>query len=60
MTILKVKNIEKKFGNQEVLKGVSFEVPENSVLGFIGQNGAGNTTLMRMIVGLLKQDSGEI
>lgn len=60
MTILKVKNIEKKFGNQEVLKGVSFEVPENSVLGFIGQNGAGKTTLMRMIVGLLKQDSGEI
>ena len=60
MTILKVKNIEKKFGNQEILKGVSFEVPENSVLGFIGQNGAGKTTLMRMIVGLLKQDSGEI
>ena len=35
MTVLKVTNIEKRFGQQEVLKGVSFEVPENSVLGFI-------------------------
>lgn len=52
MTVLKVTNIEKRFGQQEVLKGVSFEVPENSVLGFIGQNGAGKTTLMKMIVGL--------
>jgi ABC-2 type transport system ATP-binding protein len=60
MTVLKVSNIEKRFGQQEVLKGVSFEVPENSVLGFIGQNGAGKTTLMKMIVGLLKQDKGTI
>lgn len=60
MSLLKVQNVEKKFGDQQVLKGVSFEVPENSILGFIGQNGAGKTTLMRMIVGLLKQDAGKI
>lgn len=60
MSVLQVNQIKKTFGSQEVLKGVSFEVPENSVLGFIGQNGAGKTTLMKMIVGLLKQDEGQI
>ena len=60
MSVLKVDKIEKQFGEQKVLKKVSFEVAENSVLGFIGQNGAGKTTLMKMIVGLLKQDSGVI
>ncbi|MBO0476211.1 ABC transporter ATP-binding protein [Vagococcus sp. DIV0080] len=60
MSVLQVNQIKKAFGSQEVLKGVSFEVAENSVLGFIGQNGAGKTTLMKMIVGLLKQDEGQI
>lgn len=60
MTILSIKNIQKSFGDQNVLQQVTFEVPENSVLGFIGQNGAGKTTLMKMIVGLLKQDTGNI
>ena len=60
MTVLEVKNIKKSFGQHEVLKEVSFNVPENSVLGFIGQNGAGKTTLMKMIVGLLKQDEGSL
>ena len=60
MTVLELKNIKKSFGQHEVLKEVSFNVPENSVLGFIGQNGAGKTTLMKMIVGLLKQDEGSL
>lgn len=60
MPILRVNKIEKSFGNRKVLNKVSFDVPENSVLGFIGQNGAGKTTLMKMIVGLLQQDEGII
>lgn len=60
MNILEIKNVSKSFSDKEVLKEVSFEVPENGIVGFIGQNGAGKTTLMKMIVGLLKIDTGEI
>ena len=57
---LQVENLRKRFGAKEVLKGVSFVVPENSVFGFIGQNGAGKTTTMKAVLGLLKPDEGEI
>ena len=57
---LQVEGLKKRFGTKEVLKGVSFSVPENSVFGFIGQNGAGKTTTMKTILGLLQQDEGVI
>jgi len=58
--VLKIENLSKKFGTQKVLDEISFSVKEGSIFGFIGQNGAGKTTTMRMILGLLKKDSGEI
>ncbi len=60
MNALEVEGLKKRFGAKEVLKGVSFSVPENSVFGFIGQNGAGKTTTMKAVLGLLQQDEGEI
>lgn len=60
MDILTIENLYKNFGSHEVIKGLSFSVPENSVFGFLGQNGAGKTTTMKMIVGLLKATSGSI
>lgn len=60
MNVLEIKNVSKSFGDKKVLQEISFEVPENAIVGFIGQNGAGKTTLMKMIVGLLKINSGEI
>ena len=60
MTILKIEQLSKKLGNKQVLNKVSFEVPENTILGFIGENGAGKTTTMKLILGLLKVDSGKI
>ena len=60
MEVLKIENLSKKFGTQKVLDEISFSVKEGSIFGFIGQNGAGKTTTMRMILGLLKKDSGEI
>jgi len=60
MPVLELKNVSKKFGSMEVIKDLSFAVPEHSVLGFIGKNGAGKTTTMKMILGFLQQDSGEI
>lgn len=60
MTILKLNQVKKSFGNKKVLANVDLAVPKGSIYGFIGQNGAGKTTTMKLILGLLKLDSGEI
>ena len=60
MDKLRISNLHKRFGDQEVLKGLELVVPEHSVFGFIGQNGAGKTTTMKAVLGLLKADAGEI
>lgn len=60
MDMLTVSHVSKAFKNNQVLHDLSFSVPEHSLYGFIGQNGAGKTTAMKLILGLLKADSGEI
>ncbi len=58
--ILEIKNLKKSFGNKEVLRDVSFSIPEGSIFGFVGVNGAGKTTTMKIILGLLAADEGEV
>lgn len=60
MDILTIRDLHKSFGSHNVLNGVSLQVPEHCVFGFIGQNGAGKTTMMKAVLGLLKIDAGEI
>ncbi len=60
MNILELNRVDKRFGSREVLKGLSFSVPEHTIYGFIGENGAGKTTTMKLILGLLPLDGGEI
>lgn len=60
MNVLEIKQLKKSFGNKEVLSGLDMKVPENSIFGFLGPNGAGKTTTMKIILGLLKADSGNI
>lgn len=60
MKMLTLSHIEKRFGEKQVLQDVSFSVPEHTVFGFVGQNGAGKTTAMKLILGLLTSDGGEI
>ena len=60
MEMLALSHVQKHFGEKEVLKDVSFSVPEHTVFGFVGQNGAGKTTAMKMILGLLPVSGGEI
>lgn len=60
MDILSLEDVRKRFGEHEVLKGLSFSVPEHTLFGFVGQNGAGKTTTMKLILGLMEQDSGRI
>ena len=58
--MLKIYNVKKAFGDNEVLKGVSFEVSSGEIFGLIGKNGAGKTTLMNIVAGLSKADSGSV
>ena len=60
MDMLCISGLCKRFGDKEVLRGVNLSVPEHSVFGFIGKNGAGKTTAMKIVLGLLAADSGEI
>lgn len=58
--ILQTKDLEKKFGKQTAVDKISFELEKGTVTGFIGPNGSGKTTTMKMISGLLEPSSGEI
>lgn len=60
MDMLNVSNVSKRFGSNEIIRDLSFTVPEHTIYGFIGQNGAGKTTTMKMILGLYRIDCGEI
>lgn len=60
MNILELSHVSKHFGDKEVLRDVTFSVPEKCIFGFIGRNGAGKTTTMKSILGLLQIDGGEI
>ncbi len=56
--ILKTNNISKTYGNQKVLDNVSITINKGDIYGFIGENGAGKTTVIRVVTGLIKPDSG--
>jgi len=60
MGILEINRLYKSFGEHEVLKGLDMDVPEHSVFGFVGENGSGKTTTMKIILGLLRADSGTV
>ena len=56
--MLKVENLQKRFGTLEAVKGISFTVSKGEVLGFLGPNGAGKSTTMRMVTGFLPPTAG--
>jgi ABC-2 type transport system ATP-binding protein len=58
--VLEVNNLTKKFKNRVAVDDVSFEIIEGEIFGLIGQNGAGKTTIIRMLTGLAAPTSGEI
>lgn len=60
MSILKLENVTKKFGKQEVLKGINMHIEKPGIYAVIGPNGAGKSTLFNVISNLLKANSGEI
>jgi len=58
--MLKVTDLKVNYGGIEAVKGISFEVPEGSIVTLIGANGAGKSTTLRTISGLVKPRSGKI
>lgn len=56
--IYSVKDLYKKFGNNVLLNSISFSVRQGEVIGLVGHNGVGKTTLMKCILGLSKMDGG--
>jgi len=59
MKVITVENLTKKFGSFTAVDNISFEVGKGEIFGFLGANGAGKTTAMRMLCGLLKPTSGK-
>lgn len=60
MSILSVKNLSKNFDGKPIIENVSFEIERGSLVGLLGKNGSGKTTIIKLINDLLVPDSGEI
>jgi len=58
--MLSVRDLHSGYGNKEVLRGVSLDVPNGAIVALLGANGAGKSTLLKTIVGMLKRSSGTI
>lgn len=58
--MLQIQNLKVNYGGIEAVKGISLEVPEKQIVTLIGANGAGKSTILRSIVGLVKPKEGEI
>lgn len=59
-TAIKIQQLHKSFGTNVVLENVSLEIPCGQTLALLGRNGAGKTTMIRMLLGLLKPDGGSM
>ena len=58
--VLEVKNLSKKIGKREIIKDISFTINKGEIFGFLGPNGSGKTTTIRMLVDLISMDLGSI
>src|SRR5271170_344385 len=59
-TIISVKNLTKKYGDFEAVKGISFDVYQGEIFGLLGPNGAGKSTTLEIIETLRDKTSGEV
>ncbi|WP_165164484.1 ABC transporter ATP-binding protein [Corynebacterium qintianiae] len=60
MTTLEIRNLSKRFGETQALDGMSLTVQPGEIYGFVGSNGAGKSTTMRIALGVLATDEGEV
>lgn len=60
MVAIEIRDLHKRFGNVQALDGMTFTVRDGEMYGFVGSNGAGKSTTMRIALGVLSADSGEV
>ena len=60
MELLEIKNLYKNYGEKQVLNNITLTVPQGKIIGLLGKNGTGKTTLIKLINGLLTPTEGEI
>ncbi|WP_418219647.1 ATP-binding cassette domain-containing protein [Candidatus Formimonas warabiya] len=60
MSVIKISKLVKYYGKFRALDGIDLEVPPGEVFGFIGPNGAGKSTTIRILLGLLRKNSGDV
>ena len=58
--VLEIKNLSKSFGKNKVLDGINLTVKQGSVMGLMGENGAGKSTMMKCLFGIYTRDEGAI
>ncbi|MFD1737897.1 ABC transporter ATP-binding protein [Bacillus salitolerans] len=58
--VLKVSNLQKRIGNSMIIRDVSFELARGEIVGLLGPNGSGKTTILKMLVGLLRPSNGTV
>ena len=57
--ILQMKNISKRYGQQNVLQDLNMNIMPSSITGLLGPNGSGKTTIFNILLGIIKMDAGE-
>ena len=60
MELIKCTNVNKKFGDKHILKDINLTIPRGKIIGLLGKNGMGKSTLIKLINDLLTLTSGEI
>ena len=58
--MVEIQNLTKYYGNKAALKGISFTIKENEVLGFLGPNGAGKSTTLNIMAGVIPATGGSV
>ncbi|KUJ78772.1 ABC transporter [Microbulbifer flavimaris] len=58
--MIEVRSLHKEFAGRSVLRDLSFEIPDGRITALLGANGAGKTTCLRIVTGLLKADAGQV
>lgn len=60
MVLLEIKNLNKSYENKKILNNINIKIESGKIVGLLGKNGVGKSTLIKIINGLLQKDSGEI
>ncbi|MGL5649274.1 MAG: ATP-binding cassette domain-containing protein [Clostridium sp.] len=60
MGIIRIENLNKRYGNKVIFKDLSLEIEENKIYGLLGRNGTGKTTLINLITDRINRDAGKV